>query len=65
MNTEIVYLSLFDSSEEISERPKIGLDMANKQVFTNFHKSLCEDAKNCRSQYFCRANTSLQNVILH
>jgi len=65
MDSEIVYLFLFDSREGIFERSKNWLWMGKKHDFTISHKSLCEDAKICQSQYFCRPNTSLQNVISH
>ena len=50
MCSEILCLLLLESNEEILERPKKLVWTANKQVFANPHKSLCEGAKNCQSR---------------
>jgi hypothetical protein len=49
----------------IFERPKNWFEQRTNRIFSNSHKFLCEGAKNCRSRWFCRANTFLQNVISH
>ncbi len=63
MDSEIVCL-FFEKSEGIFERHQNRFGRQRNRVFANSNKSLCEHPKNCRSRWFCRANISLQNVML-
>ncbi len=56
-------LFFFEKSEEIFKRHQNWFGRQTNRIFSNSHKSLCEDPKNCRSQWICRASISLQNVI--
>ena len=65
IDSSIVCLFLFEKGYRLFENYQNSFDRWTNRLFTNSCKSFFQGPKNCWRRQFCRANFSLQNVILH